>query len=220
VSGVRPGLPDDPVLLAHLRAGDETAFALVVDRYADAMLRTAIVFTGSRPAAEEVVQDTWVAVLAGLDRFEGRSSLKTWVFRILVNRAKAQALRERRVVPFSALEVRGGEEGPAVPPERFRPAGDRWPGHWATPPESWAGQPEERLLAAESMALVRETVEGLPPLQRAVITLRDVQGWTAEEACAVLQLTQANQRVLLHRARSRVRARLERYLQSPAQPVG
>jgi RNA polymerase sigma-70 factor (ECF subfamily) len=201
VSGVEVRSPEDGVLLARLRGGDESAFAQVVDRYADAMLRTAMFFTGSRPAAEEAVQDTWLAVLGGLDRFEGRSSLKTWVFRILVNRAKTQALRDRRVVPFSALEAEGGEEGPAVPPERFRPPdADRWPGHWSAPPESWAGQSEERLLAAESMALVRDAIEALPPLQRAVITLRDVQGWTAEDVCGVLQLTRANQRVLLHRA--------------------
>jgi RNA polymerase sigma-70 factor, ECF subfamily len=220
VSGLQARSPEEGVLLARLRGGDESAFAEVVDRYADAMLRTAMVFTGSRAAAEEVVQDTWLAVLGGLDRFEGRSSLKTWLFRILVNRAKTQALQERRVVPFSALEPgAAGEEGPAVPPDRFRPPGDRWPGHWSSAPGSWAGQPEERLLAAESMALVRDTMEALPPLQRAVITLRDVQGWTAEEVCGVLQLSQANQRVLLHRARSRVRTRLERYLESPAHPV-
>ena len=175
----------------------------------------AMVFTGSRAAAEEVVQDTWLAVLSGLDRFEGRSSLKTWVFRILVNRAKTQALQDRRIVPFSALGA-GDGEGPAVPPERFRPPNDpRWPGHWSVPPEGWAGQPEERLLAAESMAVVRETIEALPPSQRAVITLRDIEGWPAEEVCAVLQLSQGNQRVLLHRARSRVRAQLEQYLASP-----
>jgi RNA polymerase sigma-70 factor (ECF subfamily) len=220
VSGQETWSPDDAGLLARLRGRDESAFALLVDRNADAMLRTAMVFTGSRAAAEEVVQDTWLAVLGGLDRFEGRSSLKTWIFRILVNRAKTQALRERRVVPFSALEAEGADEGPAVPPERFLPPGDpRWPGHWSSPPRSWAGQPEERLLAAEAMALVRETVEALPPLQRAVITLRDVQGWPAEEVCAVLKLTQGNQRVLLHRARSRVRAQLEQYLESPAQRV-
>ena len=221
MSGQETWSRDDAALLARLRGGDESAFALLVDRYADAMLRTAMVFTGNRAAAEEAVQDTWLAVLCGLDRFEGRSSLKTWVLRILVNRAKTQALRDRRVVHFSALEAGDGEQGPAVPADRFRPPdSERWPGHWSSPPESWAGRPEARLLAAETMALVRETVEALPPLQRAVITLRDVQGWPAEEVCAVLQLSQGNQRVLLHRARSRVRARLERYLESPAQPAG
>lgn len=212
---------DELALLALLRDRDELAFTTLVDTYADAMLRTAMVFTGSRAVAEEIVQDTWIAVLSGLGQFEGRSSFKTWVFRILVNRAKTQALRDQRVVPFSVLDASSDDRVPSLPPERFLPPDHgRWPGHWSTPPESWGGEPEERLLAAEAMAAVRNAIESLPPLQRAVITLRDVEGWPAEEVCATLQLTPTNQRVLLHRARSKVRARLEQYLGSPAHPMG
>jgi RNA polymerase sigma-70 factor (ECF subfamily) len=204
---------DEAALAARLRDGDESAFVALVSRHSGAMLRTALVFTGSRAAAEEVVQDTWLAVIRGIDRFEGRSTLKTWLFCILVKKAKSQALLDRRVVPFSALTPDQADERPSVPLERFLPPDhERWPGHWSAAPESWASQPEERLLAAESMAVVRQAIESLPPAQQAVISLRDVHGWSAEEVCDILQVTPANQRVLLHRARSCVRARLEKYL--------
>jgi len=203
---------DDLELLARLRRGDEAAFTQLVERLHGPMLRVAMIHVGNRAVAEEVAQDAWVGVLAQLDRFEGRSSLRTWVLRIVANRARTRAVRERRTLPFSSLD--GAEEPgrPAVEPERFLPAGHRWAGHWASPPRSWGDVPEERLLSAETRAEVGRAVELLPPAQRAVITLRDVEGMTAAETCKLLELTEGNQRILLHRARSRVRRALERYM--------
>ena len=203
---------DDLELLARLRRGDEAAFTQLVERLHGPMLRVAMIHVGNRAVAEEVAQDAWVGVLAQLDRFEGRSSLRTWVLRIVANRARTRAVRERRTLPFSSLD--GAEEPgrPAVEPERFLPAGHRWAGHWASPPRSWGDVPEERLLSAETRAEVGRAVELLPPAQRAVITLRDVQQMSAAETCQLLGLTDGNQRVLLHRARSGVRRALERYL--------
>ena len=203
---------DDLELLARLRRGDEAAFTQLVERLHGPMLRVAMAHVGNRAVAEEVAQDAWVGVLAQLDRFEGRSSLRTWVLRIVANRARTRAVRERRTLPFSSLD--GAEEPgrPAVEPERFLPAGHRWAGHWASPPRSWGEVPEERLLSAETRAEVERAVERLPRAQRAVITLRDVQQMSAAETCQLLGLTDGNQRVLLHRARSGVRRALERYL--------
>jgi RNA polymerase sigma-70 factor (ECF subfamily) len=203
---------DDLELLARLRRGDEAAFTQLVDRLHSPMLRVAMIHVGNRAVAEEVAQDAWVGVLAQLDRFEGRSSLRTWVLRIVANRARTRAVRERRTLPFSSLDGAAEPGRPAVEPERFLPAGHRWAGHWASPPRSWGEVPEERLLSAETRAEVGRAVELLPPAQRAVITLRDVEGMTAAETCELLELTEGNQRVLLHRARSRVRRALERYL--------
>ncbi len=200
-------------LLQGLRRGDEAAFVRLVETLHGSMLRLAMVHVGDRAVAEEVVQDAWVGVLQQLDRFEGRSSLKTWVLRIVSNRAKTRAVRERRTVPFSALA--GGDlevEEPAVDPDRFQPAGHRWGGHWASPPASWREVPEELLLSQETMAEVERAVASLPAAQRAVLVLRDVDGLSAAEACQLLGLTEGNQRVLLHRGRSKVRATLERYL--------
>jgi RNA polymerase sigma-70 factor (ECF subfamily) len=196
---------EDGPLLDALRAGDERAFAVLVDKYGPSLLRLARLYVPSRAVAEEVVQETWLAVLTGVERFEGRSSLKTWLFRILTNKAKTRGQRESRILPFSSLAADGDEEGTAVPVERFARGGA-----WATPPR---GVPEERLLAGETRARVEEAIAALPPNQRAVITLRDVEGLSAEEACNVLGLTETNQRVLLHRARAKVRAALERYLE-------
>jgi RNA polymerase sigma-70 factor (ECF subfamily) len=174
------------------------------------MLRVARIFVPSRPVAEDVVQETWVRVLGALDRFEGRSSLKTWVFRILVNTAKTRAQREGRVLPFSALNEPGRVPEPAVDPGRFNPEDDeRFPGAWSVLPHAL---PEERLLAAETRARVEEAIDALPSTQAAVIRLRDVDGWSAEEVCNALDLSEVNQRVLLHRARAKVRAALEEYL--------
>jgi len=203
---------DDLELLARLRRGDEAAFTQLVERLHGPMLRVAMIHVGNRAVAEEVAQDAWVGVLAQLDRFEGRSSLRTWVLRIVANRARTRAVRERRTLPFSSLDGAAEPGRPAVEPERFLPAGHRWAGHWASPPRSWGDVPEERLLSAETRAEVGRAVELLPPAQRAVITLRDVEGMTAAETCELLELTEGNQRVLLHRARSRVRRVLERYL--------
>jgi RNA polymerase sigma-70 factor, ECF subfamily len=207
----------DLELVARLLDGDEGAFASLVRRHHAAMVAVAAAYVGGdRAVAEEVAQDAWLGMLRQLGRFEGRSSLRTWLFRILVNTAKTRGRRERRSVPFSAL---AGPEEPAVAPERFLPAGDRWAGHWASPPEDWGGLPEERLLSAETMAVVRRTIDALPDGQRAVITLRDVEGWPAAEVCALLHIAEGNQRVLLHRARSRVRRALERHLEEGQERV-
>jgi RNA polymerase sigma-70 factor (ECF subfamily) len=200
-------------LLEALRRGDEAAFVRLVETLHGSMLRLAMLHVGDRAVAEEVVQEAWLGVLQQLDRFEGRSSLKTWVLRITSNRAKTRAVRERRTVPFSALA--GGNleaDEPAVEPDRFLPAGHRWAGHWASAPASWREVPEELLLSQETMAEVERAVATLPAAQRAVLVLRDVEGLSAAEACQLLGLTEGNQRVLLHRARSKVRATLERYL--------
>lgn len=195
--------------LDALRAGDEDAFMALVQRHQAAMVRVAQIYVSRRDLAEEVVQEAWLGALRGLDRFEGRSSLKTWLFRIVTNLAKTRAVREGRTIPFSALSNPASVPEPAVEPERFRPPDDpRWPGHWASKPTEW---PEHRLLESESLSRIQEAIEALPDSQRAVITLRDVEGWSAEEVCNALEVSETNQRVLLHRARSKVRAALERY---------
>ena len=200
----------DAELVAALRAGDEAAFARIIREWHPSLLRVAQIFVPSRAIAEEVVSETWLRVLGALARFEGRSSLKTWVFRILVNTAKTRAQREGRVLPFSALNDPGRIPEAAVDPDRFRPEDDpRFPGHWSAPP---ADLPEERLLAAETRARIAAAIDALPATQAAVIRLRDVDGWTAEEVRNALDITDVNQRVLLHRARSKVRQALEEYL--------
>jgi len=203
---------DDAAVVAALRRGDEAAFASLIERYQPSLLRLAMAYVATPEQAEDAVSETWLGVLNGIDRFEGRSSLKTWIFRILVNRAKTKGVREHRSVPFSALDG-GGEPEAAVDPERFRD------GAWSAPPASWEGVPEDRLLSAETRALVGGAIAALPEMQRAVITLRDVRGFTAPETCEVLGITEANQRVLLHRARSKVRARLEDYLGPAERPA-
>jgi RNA polymerase sigma-70 factor (ECF subfamily) len=205
-----PALAEERRLVAALRAGDEEAFAQLVDRYHASLLRVARTYVRTPAHAEEVVQDTWLGVIRGLDRFRGESSVKTWLFRILVNQAKTRALRESRSVPFSSLAGDDGE--PVVDEDRFLPAEHpEWPGHWVSAPARF-DLPEERLLAGETLGLVRETIDALPPRQQQVITLRDVEGWSAEEVCGLLGLSDANQRILLHRARSKVRAALEVHL--------
>jgi RNA polymerase sigma-70 factor, ECF subfamily len=197
-------------LLAALRAGDEDAFAALVDRYHASLVRLARMYVRQRSVAEEVAQETWLAVLNGIDRFEGRSSLKTWLFRILTNRAKTRGERESRSVPFSSM---GDPDEPAVDPDRFRAEGEPYAGGWKEFPVPWEGDPEERLLAGEARALILQTIEQLPPNQRAVITLRDIEGFDADDVCNVLEVSDTNQRVLLHRARSKVRRGLEQYLE-------
>jgi RNA polymerase sigma-70 factor (ECF subfamily) len=192
-------------LVARLRSGDESAFRALIEMYHAMLVRVARMYVSSQAVAEEVAQETWLAVLEGIDRFEGRSSLKTWIFRILTNRAKTRGIREGRSLPFSSLEA----DEPAVEADRFHGDGHAWPGHWAAPP---AGFPEERLLAGETREVIEQAIEALPPTQRAVISLRDIEGWSAEEVCNALTLSETNQRVLLHRARSSVRAALEQYL--------
>jgi RNA polymerase sigma-70 factor, ECF subfamily len=197
-------------LVAALRTGDEAAFAQLVDRYHPSLVRLARMYVRDRSVAEEVAQETWLAVLGGIDRFEGRSSLKTWLFRILTNRAKTRGQRESRSVPFSSI---GDPDEPAVDPDRFRPEGEQYAGGWKEFPQPWEGDPEERLLAGEARALILHTIEQLPPNQRAVITLRDVEGFDADDVCNVLDISDTNQRVLLHRARTKVRRALEQYLE-------
>jgi RNA polymerase sigma-70 factor (ECF subfamily) len=195
---------EDARLVEGLRAGDEAAFAELMREYGGAMLRVAQMYVSSRAVAEEVVQEAWLGVLKGIGRFEGRSSLKTWLFRIVANTAKTRGAREARSIPFSAL-VGNDEEEPAVDPDRFLGARERFPGHWAVPPEG-------RLLGQEALEVIEREIEQLPPAQRAVITMRDVQGFSSEEVCNALDLTETNQRVLLHRARSKVRGALEEYM--------
>lgn len=196
--------------LDALRAGQESAFAALVQQYHASMLRVARTYVSNRATAEEVAQETWVAVLNGLDRFEGRSSLKTWIFRILANIAKTRAQREARSLPFSSLGDQTSE--PSVDSDRFAPPGERWAGHWKSYPERWDTLPEERLVGDEARACVEGAIDRLPPTQRQVITLRDVEGWSSEEVCSALEISETNQRVLLHRARSKVRQALEGYL--------
>jgi len=201
-------------LVQSLQAGDEAVFAAMVERYHPSLVRLALSFVREQSVAEEVAQETWLAVLQGIGRFEQRSSFQTWLFRILTNRAKTRGQREARSVPMSSLGsgVEDADE-PAVDPDRFRPPdASQWPGGWAEPPRSWGDNPEQRLLAAETRRLILDVIAGLPTGQRAVITLRDIEGLSAEEVCNVLELTDTNQRVMLHRARSKVRQALEDYM--------
>ena len=201
----------DAELIAALRAGDERAFEGLVERLHPSLVRVARLYVSSDAVAQEVAQETWLGVLNGLDRFEERSSLKTWIFRILANIAKTRGVREGRSVPFSA--VAGPEEDePAVDAERFIPAdAERAARHWAIPPAVWSTEPDERVLAGETRELIFRAIDGLPPNQRAAIVLRDVEGWSSEEVLNELGVGETNQRVLLHRARSKVRQALEDY---------
>jgi RNA polymerase sigma-70 factor, ECF subfamily len=180
------------------------------------MLRVAMMYVSSRAVAEEVVQEAWLGVFAGLDRFEGRSSLKTWVFRILANTAKTRGEREGRSVPFSSLGGGEGDDEPAVDADRFLASDHRWAGHWSSTPRNPDDLPEERLLADEARVRIAAAIEALPENQRAVITLRDVDGFDSGDACEILGVSEANQRVLLHRARAKVRAALEAYIDEEA----
>ena len=208
---------DDAELVRALRAGDEEAFMTVVRRYNGLMLRVALGHVRTQAVAEEVVQETWCAVLSGIDRFEGRAALKTWIMRILTNRAKTRGQREARCIPFSAVAENEPDE-PAVDPGRFLPADHpRYPNHWAAAPAEWSQTPDERLLAAETREHIRAAIASLPARQQLVISLRDVEGWSPEEVCELMDLTENNQRVLLHRARSHVRGELERYFDDDAE---
>lgn len=196
-------------LLEALRQGDEQAFETLVEHYQRAMLRLAAMYVRDDDAAGEVVQETWLAVLKGLNRFEGRSSLKTWIFSILVNRAKTRAQRDGRTVSFAFDD--DGE--PAVPADKFSPTDHpHSPGHWIESPTTWKNIPEEQLLSKETRQMIQSTIDMLPPLQRQVILMRDVDGWSSEEVCNILEISETNQRVLLHRARTRVRQALADYL--------
>jgi RNA polymerase sigma-70 factor (ECF subfamily) len=195
--GTLPAMEPDAELLRRLRAGDERAFVALVERYNGSMLRLASSFVPSRAVAEEVVQETWLALLRGLVAFEGRSSLKTWLFSILVNRARSAGVRESRSVPVA-------DAGPVVDASRFGPSGA-----WSVPPEHWIEEAESRVDAAKLAGLLRPAMDGLPARQREVVLLRDVEGLTSAEVCTVLAISEANQRVLLHRGRGKLRQVLE-----------
>jgi RNA polymerase sigma-70 factor, ECF subfamily len=199
---------DDQRVVALLRSGDEQAFETLVTRHYATMMAVARTYVKSRAVAEEVVQEAWLGVLQSLDRFEGRSSLKTWIIAILVNKAKTRAQREGRSVPFTALE---GDE-PAVDPARFRAQSETYTGHWRSSPSSWAGAPDVVTQDRETLRVAMRAIAGLTPAQQTVIRMRDLEGSSADEVCSVLDISAANQRVLLHRARSRVRAALEGHL--------
>lgn len=199
---------DDHDLVTRLRQGDEAAFTRLIDQHHGALRRLARTFVSSDAAAEEVVQDTWVAVLDGLAAFEGRSSLKTWIFRILVNRAKTKGVREARTVPMSAMGSDDPETAEAVvDPSRFNTKG-----MWSAPPQRWEAEtPAQLVLRKELVGELERAIDQLPERQRRVVVMRDALGWSSEEVCNVLELNETNQRVLLHRARSRLRALLEDY---------
>ncbi|MGZ8631332.1 MAG: RNA polymerase sigma factor [Actinomycetota bacterium] len=199
---------DDLRFIERLRAGDEEAFMSLIDRLQPMMLRVARMYVGSQAVAEEVVQEAWLGVLQGIQRFEGRSSLRTWILRIVSNIAKTKGLREARSVPFASL---AGDDldSPAFDPDRFLGPGEEWAGHWSTMPSDWRGVPDDRLMASETLDALRAAIDSLPPMQAEVIRLRDVLGWTSEEVRNALALTETNQRVLLHRARAKVRRALE-----------
>jgi RNA polymerase sigma-70 factor, ECF subfamily len=207
------GEADDERLLVALREGDEAAFKTLVDAYGPLLLRIAIANVPSRAVAEEVVQETWLGVLRGLDGFEGRSSLRSWIVSILLNTARTRGKRERRTLPISFLSRRRDEGGggPTVDPDRFQGRRGELPGWWAVPPERWE-EPDERLARDDARAVIVEAIRGLPPRQREVIAMRDLSGCSSEEACNMLGLSETNQRVLLHRARAKVRAALEEHL--------
>jgi RNA polymerase sigma-70 factor (ECF subfamily) len=205
-----PVTASDARLLAGLRAGDEQAFVELVERHGGALLRHARTFVHGA-AAEDVVQETWLAVVTGIERFEGRAQLRTWLYGIVANRARTRAVRERRSVPFSSLGPRDLARDPCGDDDdRFVGAQhERWPGRWAIAPEPW---PDERLESRETLAVLAAAIDALPPIQREVVRLRDVEGWDAAEVCDAIGLSCGNQRVLLHRGRSRVRAALEAHL--------
>ncbi|WP_445186782.1 RNA polymerase sigma factor [Pseudonocardia sp. Cha107L01] len=204
-------LPPDDVLVAALRDGDSAAFASVLDAWSSSMLRLARSFVSTHASAEEVVQDTWLAVLNGLCGFEGRSAFKTWVYRILVNTAKKRGGREWRSIPWTSLLPKDEDHGPTVDPTRFQGADGAYPGHWRQFPAEWTS-PEATALRGEVRTVISGVLGELPNRQRIVISLRDLDGQSSEEVCDLLQISAANQRVLLHRARAVVRERLAGYL--------
>lgn len=200
-------------VVAALRAGDEDAFRALVRRHHAALVRVATTMVDSRAVAEEVVQETWLAVIKGIDGFEGRSSLRTWIFRILVNQARRRGAKEARAIPVSFLAGNPeGAGGHAVDQARFVPDGQRWAGHWCEPPAPWTDLPAERFSSKETVAAAASAINELPGRQREVVALRDIEGLSGQEVCELLGLSEGNQRVLLHRGRSRVRSMLEKHL--------
>jgi RNA polymerase sigma-70 factor (ECF subfamily) len=202
----------DETLVARLRAGDEGVFARVVDQWSPAMLRLARAHVSTDASAEEVVQDAWMAVVRGIGRFEQRSSVRTWVLRIVANLAKTRGVREARAVPWSSLPAQDSG-GQTVDPERFRGPDDPYPRHWTVvgQPRSWHDAPEDAAVAAETRRRLAAALAQLPVRQRTVVSLRDVHGLSPDEVCEALQISPVNQRVLLHRGRARLRGLLEDY---------
>ena len=200
--------PAEADLLARLRARDPSAFRTIVVQWSPSMLHVARGFVGTQASAEEVVQETWLGVIRGLDGFQGRSSLRTWTFHILINLARKRGVQDSRYVPWSRDD---DELGPTVDPRRFRGPEDQWAGGFRADalPQAWG--PEARLLTGEIRQLLLAALEQLPPRQRVVVALRDVDGFTSDEVCEALNVSPANQRVLLHRARAKLRELLENY---------
>jgi RNA polymerase sigma-70 factor (ECF subfamily) len=210
-------IDDDSRVIDALLVGDEATFRSLVEYYQPRLVRLALIYVHDRTLAEDVTQEAWLGMLTGLNRFAGHSSLKTWLFGILINCARASRRRESHTIPFSMFDDPEVDVPPSVAPERFHPAGHRWQGHWATPPEEW---PEEHLMKVETRQQVEQAVLRLPPHQRVVVTLRDLDGWTATEVCEVLGITAVNQRVLLHRARSRLRREIDAYIGTAGDEIG
>ena len=204
------GSADDEQIVAALRAGDEQTFRDLFGRSYPMMKRVARGYVDSDAVAEEIVQETWMAIVTGIEQFQGRSALATWMFSILTKKAKTHRARERRALPFSSIGGSGDDE-PAVDADRFQRDDEAFPGHWATPPRPWQ-KPERRLMSLEAREHLRQALEELPERQRVIVGLRDVEGLSAEDVCRVLDVSPENQRVLLHRGRSRLRAVLESYL--------
>ena len=202
----------DAELVGALRAGDAGAFGDLVADLNPLLTRLALAHVSSPGVAEEVVGDTWIAVIEGLDGFEGRSSLRTWIVQILLNKARTRGKRESRTLPFSSLGREGGDDGPSVDPDRFQGPNGEYPGHWSHPPVAWSA-PEERLASDEAREVMLRAIADLPPRQQEVLVLRDIQGLSSEEARNALEVEETNQRVLLHRARSKVRAALEEHFE-------
>lgn len=202
----------DEEIVRRLKDGDETTFTALVERYHRPMVRVARAYVSDDATAEEIAQDAWLGVLNGLQNFQARGTFKSWLFSIVCNRAKTRGMRDARSTPFSALAAQeAASHDPAVPPDRFQGADGRYPGGWAHPPSTWGQNPEQRLLQRETLAVLNAAIDTLPAAQRTVITLRDLGGQDSESVCNALGITETNMRVLLHRARSKVRAQLERY---------
>jgi RNA polymerase sigma-70 factor (ECF subfamily) len=204
---------EEVALLARLRQGDEAAFDELVTRHHSALIRMAMGYVADREVAEEVVQDTWMAVIEGLGRFEGRSSLRTWIFGIMIHKAKDRGVREKRHTTFSSFESVNDDSDEAVDPSRFHQSGE-WAGHWAFPPQPWDDQTPEKLLASQqAVNAMNKAIEALPRTLKEVLILRDVEGVEAKEVCDILKISETNLYVRLHRARERVRQAVETYLE-------
>jgi RNA polymerase sigma-70 factor (ECF subfamily) len=203
----------EAALVTRLRRGDEGAFDELVNRHHSALIRMAMGYVADREVAEEVAQDTWMAVIESLDRFEGRSSLRTWIFGIMIHKAKDRGVREKRHTTFSDFESFDDDNEEAIDPSRFQQSGE-WAGHWAFPPQPWDDQTPEKLLASQqAVNAMNKAIEALPPNLKEVLILRDVEGVEAKEACEILKITETNLYVRLHRARERVRQAVESYME-------